>query len=74
VVSLTDERRYDIPVMLICPEFSAEQARGWIAGGQVPELAKAANVSYIDIDSGQWPMFTAPAELAGILGHEARDL
>jgi pimeloyl-ACP methyl ester carboxylesterase len=67
VVHLRDERRFDVPVTLICPEFSPAQAKEWIDGGEVPELAKAGHVDYVDIDSGHWPMFTRPAELAGLL-------
>ena len=71
VVHLHDERRFDVPVTLICPEFSPAQAREWIDGGEVPELAKARHVDYADIDSGHWPMFTRPAELAGLLAKMA---
>lgn len=67
LVHLSDERRYDVPVTLICPEFSPEQAKEWIDGGEVPELAKARQVEYVDIPSGHWPMFTQPDELADIL-------
>jgi pimeloyl-ACP methyl ester carboxylesterase len=66
-VHYTDDRRHDVPVLLVCPEFSPGQAKEWIAGGDVPELAKASRVDYVDIDSGHWPMFTKPAELARIL-------
>jgi pimeloyl-ACP methyl ester carboxylesterase len=71
VVQLRDERRFEVPVTLICPEFSPEQAREWIDGGEVPELAKARHVEYADIESGHWPMFTRPAELAGLLAKAA---
>ena len=37
VVRLTDERRYDVPVVLVCPEFSPAEARAWIDAGDVPE-------------------------------------
>ena len=67
VVSLTDDRRFDIPVVVICPEFTPTQAREWIAAGDVPELARAKNVDFVDIESGHWPMLTRPAELAQIL-------
>jgi pimeloyl-ACP methyl ester carboxylesterase len=67
VVRLSDERRYDVPVTLVCPEFTPEQAKEWIAAGEVPELAKATRLDYVDIDSGHWPMFTRPGELARIL-------
>jgi pimeloyl-ACP methyl ester carboxylesterase len=68
---LRDPRRLDIPVTVVCPEFSPAQARAWIDGGQVPELARARDVRYVDIDSGHWPMFTRPAELARLLAAEA---
>jgi pimeloyl-ACP methyl ester carboxylesterase len=67
VVQLTDERRYELPVTLICPEFSPEQAREWIDAGQVPELPLATQLDLVDIDSGHWPMVTQPAKLAELL-------
>jgi pimeloyl-ACP methyl ester carboxylesterase len=70
VVRLDDEQRRRVPVTVICPEFTTDQAQGWIAGGDVAELAEAADVRLVDIDSGHWPMFTRPAELARLL-HEA---
>lgn len=73
VVRLTDERRYQIPVVLVCPEFSPDQAREWIDQGQVPELTKTTNVSYLDIASGHWPMITAPVELARLLAGAAQE-
>jgi pimeloyl-ACP methyl ester carboxylesterase len=73
VVRLTDERRYDVPVVLICPEFSPAQAREWIEHGDVPELANSKEVSFIDIDSGHWPMISAPAELARLLSQAAEE-
>jgi len=67
VVRLSDERRYDVPVTLVCPEFTPAQAKEWIESGEVPELAKASRLEYVDIDSGHWPMFTQPRELARVL-------
>lgn len=73
VVRLSDERRYAVPVELICPEFTPAQARAWIDEGQVPELATAASVSLVDLDSGHWPMISAPAALASLLARAAGD-
>jgi pimeloyl-ACP methyl ester carboxylesterase len=67
VIKLADERRYDVPVVLVCPEFTPAQAKEWIDEGEVPELAKSKNVSFVDIGSGHWPMVSAPAELARLL-------
>nr|WP_211588880.1 alpha/beta fold hydrolase [Allorhizocola rhizosphaerae] len=71
VVRLADERRFDVPVAVVCPEFTPAQAREWIEAGDVPELAKAKHVEFVDIDSGHWPMFTKPSELAQLLAAQA---
>ena len=67
VVRMDDERRYGVPVVMVCPEFSPDDALAWVGAGEIPELARAEDVTYVDIDSGHWPMFTQPAELARIL-------
>ncbi len=67
IVHLTDERRFAVPVTQLCPEYSPEQVKAWIADGQIPELAAAQHLSFLDIDSGHWPMVTKPEELASLL-------
>ncbi|MFI6498077.1 alpha/beta fold hydrolase [Nonomuraea typhae] len=71
VVRLADERRFDVPVLLVCPEFTPAQAEEWMAAGDVPELAKAGRLDLVDLDSGHWPMITKPAVLAGLLADAA---
>ncbi len=71
VVRLADERRFDVPVVLLCPEFTPAQAQEWIDAGDVPELAKVKHLDFVDIDSGHWPMFSAPVELARLLAAAA---
>jgi pimeloyl-ACP methyl ester carboxylesterase len=71
-VTFGDERRYDVPVVLVCPEYNPEQARTWIENGDVPELARTRNVSVVDIDSGHWPMVTRPVELAALIDAASR--
>jgi len=73
VIKLADERRYAVPVVLVCPEFTPAQAKEWIDHGEVPELAKSKNISFLDIDSGHWPMISAPAELASILSRASEE-
>jgi pimeloyl-ACP methyl ester carboxylesterase len=67
VVRLADERRFDVPVVLVCPEFTPAQAREWIAAGDLPELARAKHLDVVDLDSGHWPMLSKPVELARLL-------
>jgi len=71
IVRLQNETRHNVPVTLVCPEFGPEDAKEWIASGDVPELAAATDLTLVDLDSGHWPMFTKPAELARLLAAAA---
>lgn len=66
-VVLREPRRHDVPLHLICPEFSPDDVKAWVDAGEVPELEAAGDYSLLDIDSGHWPMYTKPEELAGML-------
>jgi pimeloyl-ACP methyl ester carboxylesterase len=63
---LSDERRYDVPVTVICSEFTSEMLRKWVEQGLAPvrEFAKIRDVDYVDVPTGHWPQFTRPEELA----------
>jgi pimeloyl-ACP methyl ester carboxylesterase len=73
VVRYADERRFDIPVVLVCPEYSPADALEWIDAGDVAELPNVKSLAYVDIDSGHWPMLTKPAELARLLAAAAAE-
>ncbi|HYO41030.1 MAG TPA: alpha/beta fold hydrolase [Nocardioidaceae bacterium] len=73
VVRLSDERRFAVPVTLVCPEFSPDDARAWVAAGDLPELARVRALSYVDLDSGHWPMLSGPDALARLLDRVLRD-
>jgi pimeloyl-ACP methyl ester carboxylesterase len=73
-VPLTDDARRDIPSTLICTGFTSEQYKAaveegysWLAG--VPELR---NVTWVDLPTSHWPMWSRPQELAAIIGDVAR--
>ncbi len=68
-VHLHDERRYDVPVTAVCPEYTAADLQEWIAGGEpsVQEFARIRDVTYVDLPTGHWPQFTKPEELAAIV-------
>lgn len=72
VVTLADERRFDVPVTLVCPEYSPADAQAWIDDGFVPELTRAGHVTLVDLDTGHWPMFTKPSELASTIDQATR--
>lgn len=63
---LTDERRYGVPVTVICTEFTSAMLQGWVERGLAPvrELQHIRDLSYIDLPTGHWPQFTKPEQLA----------
>lgn len=71
-VHWTSDARHDVPLTLVCPEFSPEQAKEWIESGDVPELAAATRLELVDLDSGHWPMYTRPAALAALIDEATR--
>jgi pimeloyl-ACP methyl ester carboxylesterase len=66
---LGDERRYDVPVTVICTGFTIEMLQGWVDQGLAPvrELTKIRDVEYVDLRTGHWPQLTRPAELGRII-------
>lgn len=66
---LTDPRRYQVPVTMVCPEFTVEMLKGWVADDMEPvrELKTIEDVTYVDLPTGHWPQFTKPAELAQVI-------
>jgi pimeloyl-ACP methyl ester carboxylesterase len=76
VVDLTNDARLDIPSTIICTGYTSEQymdavkeGYAWLAG--IPELR---NVTWIDLPTSHWPMWSRPKELASIIGEVATKL
>lgn len=72
-LELTDPRRYDVPALFVCPEYTAAQLASWVEDGEdsVAEIARLAHASYVDLPTGHWPQLTKPEELAAILDDAA---
>lgn len=74
-VELRNDARLDIPSTMICTGFTSAQYKeavkegyAWLAG-----LNELRNVSWIDLPTSHWPMWSRPRELAEIIGDVARD-
>ena len=72
-VELTNDARRDIPSTIICTGFTSEQYKesakegySFLAG--LPELR---NVTWIDMPTSHWPMWSKPQETAEIIGDVA---
>lgn len=70
-VTYGTEARFETPTVLVCPEYSPQDAQRWIMERQIPELEHAGHIDYANIDSGHWPMLTQPRELAEIIAKYA---
>lgn len=67
-VKLSDERRHDVPITAVCPEYRVADLRAWVEGGDGPvELARARSVVYVDLPAGHWPQLTRPDDLARVI-------
>jgi pimeloyl-ACP methyl ester carboxylesterase len=71
IVHLKNNHRYQVPVTLVCPEFSPSQAQEWIDAGTIPELLLVRHLELVDIASGHLPMVTQPRVLAQLLAKAA---
>jgi|SRR6185312_6055120 len=71
--ALSDERRFAVPVTMVCTEFSAAQLRAWIEAGEPPvqEFRKFDDVEYVDLPTGHWPQLSRPDELAAMIASAA---
>jgi pimeloyl-ACP methyl ester carboxylesterase len=54
---------------MICPEFTVEMLKEWVARDMEPvrELAEIKDVTYVDLPTGHWPQFSKPDELARVI-------
>lgn len=59
--------RKRVPVVLVCPEYDVEDAKGWFEAGEIPELEGVESLDYVDVGSGHWPMLSRPDALSRVL-------
>jgi pimeloyl-ACP methyl ester carboxylesterase len=73
--TLTNDARRDIPSTLIATGFSSADYRSYAADNPPPFLAglpELRNVTYVDLPTSHWPMWSKPKELAAIIADVAR--
>jgi pimeloyl-ACP methyl ester carboxylesterase len=69
-VELTNEARLGIPSTAICTGYSSEQYKDAVKEGYefVRGFAELRNVTWVDLPTSHWPMWSRPQELAAIIG------
>jgi pimeloyl-ACP methyl ester carboxylesterase len=73
-IELTNEARLDLPSTMICTGYTSQEYKdaveagyGWLAG-----LKELRDITWLDLPTSHWPMWSRPAELAAIIGDVAR--
>ncbi len=71
-VRVRDPRRLDVPVTVICTSLPSEVLRTMAHPGPplFTELGDMA-VTYVDLPTGHWPMFSRPRDLAAAIAEAA---
>ena len=71
---LTDDARRDIPTTVVCTGYTSEQVKAaaregyaWLGG-----LAELRDVTWVDLPTSHWPMWSRARELAAIIGTVAK--
>jgi pimeloyl-ACP methyl ester carboxylesterase len=72
-VELTNEARLDIPSTAICTGYTSEQYKDAVKEGYgfVRGFAELRDVTWVDLPTSHWPMWSRPRELARIIGDVA---
>jgi pimeloyl-ACP methyl ester carboxylesterase len=74
-IPLVNDARRDVPSTVICTSFSSqayqayarEQDPTWLRG-----LAELRDITWLDLPTSHWPMWSRPQELAAIIGDVAK--
>ena len=71
---LTNDARLDVPSTLIATAYTSQEYRDAAAEGQtwLGGLNELRQVTYVDLPTGHWPMWSKPQELADIIGGIAK--
>jgi pimeloyl-ACP methyl ester carboxylesterase len=72
-VSLTDDRRLDVPTTVVCTAFPAAEYRSYAEQGEtfLQGLLEYRRLELLDLPTGHWPMWSRPSELADIIAQRA---
>ncbi len=69
-IALTNDARLDVPSTVICTGFSSEQVKAAVEDGYawLRGLTELRRVTWVDLPTSHWPMWSRPQELAAIIG------
>ena len=73
--ALTNDARLDVPSTVVCTSFPSEQIQDAVTKGYawVGGLAELRDVTYVDLPTSHWPMWSRPHDLAIVISDVARN-
>jgi pimeloyl-ACP methyl ester carboxylesterase len=71
---LTNDARLDVPSTGVCTGFTSEQVKAAVEEGYtwLGGLTELRDVTWVDLPTSHWPMWSRPRELAAIIGDVAK--
>jgi pimeloyl-ACP methyl ester carboxylesterase len=71
---LTNDARLDLPSTAICTGFTSEQYKAAVKEGYawLGGFAELRDLTWVDLPTSHWPMWSRPKELAAIIGDVAK--
>lgn len=74
-VELRDDRRLDVPGTIVCTAFDAEAYRSYAEQGMgfLSGILHHRALTFVDLPTGHWPMWSRPAELADVIAAAAAE-
>jgi pimeloyl-ACP methyl ester carboxylesterase len=71
---LTNDARLDVRTVSICTGASSEQVQAWVEEGYawLGGFAELRDVTWVDLPTSHWPMWSRPRELAEVIGGVAK--
>ena len=71
---LANDARLDVPSTVVCTGYTSEQYKDALKEGYafLAGLTELRDVTWIDLPTSHWPMWSRPQELAQIIGEVAR--
>jgi len=72
--TFTNDARLDVPSTVICTGYTSEQYKGAVKEDHafVAGLAELHDITWIDLPTSHWPMWSRPQEVADIVGDVAQ--
>jgi hypothetical protein len=72
--AFTNDARLDVPSTVVCTGFTSEQYKEALKEGYsfLAGLGELRDVTYVDLPTSHWPMWSRPQELAAIISDVAR--